>query len=832
MEIPKPDPAAGFTFGEGDAGSPWDPACSNYLFPNSFVSPDSSQHANAAANPSPDSAIGPLNCGSQAAGLTRARSTIDSICGPVFHADPRGPLPVAVIQTGGSVPSTSAALLAKLARFYEANASHGFSNNRLSNPSTPSLPPQLLQDPSVTSYLPGIVAARSSSPSPLYSSQSAPYPLPPRTVESLVDAGFLAGSGLPNGLSINHAIPFSGPLPAWGTSASPALGQNLNGNSFPTSRRDLDNTHFDQFKNPNSDAGSASFLNIPGSSQLSGDNYAFSPSSPLFGGAVISGHGRGGCRTSGDATATTPVIPGPSPERLKKHKERTASPSPLAIVQYKPSGDNKIASSRKRPCFEETVPQGISSGVLRQVSYKDEHGKIKATVTTYGKRVRKRSPFNEEKRQHAALARKEGVCSRCKRSKRECDLARKASLYESCTLCTTTKTYKGVARVPCFKVTLLHISFFRSRPAPNEPFFTKRSTVFDLRDLSKPDVDVRTLQLTQHVGSHHLTVHVAEFIPLPGDVVSYKWHDDAGGIHELQMPPFCLTNIEKIRSHFCEYIAAAKLSYLEALKSDDELAWMTVSASMEYAKSRPGSLTADALNLWAISRMIEIPWEIYRTDKLRISPVDDTSSPHHGKIPIPPIMDTQLDQILIQHILTPLRAKVVEKFEDLINPVKPEVWFDIYLSAFILLNHIERLAKHSVEHAKTHTMPRKYSNISFLEDVFHTAKSILARFHFVCNGSSLLSLDWTAPKTKAVARLIPEEIRFMQRTQDVARRRVNDVRRLRDTSLYETTLYWSGQMFLEDFDTSPVRVVDVVNGEEEKGAVVGPMEFGVKRKGL
>ena len=110
------------------------------------------------------------------------------------------------------------------------------------------------------------------------------------------------------------------------------------------------------------------------------------------------------------------------------------------------------------------------------------------------------------------------------------------------------------------------------------------------------------------------------------------------------------------------------------------------------------------LNLWAISRMIEIPWEMCGSDTLGVSRIDDADSPHHGKIPIPPNMDTQLDQIVIQHFLNPLRARLLQKLEQRITPPKPETWFEMYLSAFVLLNHIERLARHSVSHAKLHTM--------------------------------------------------------------------------------------------------------------------------------
>jgi hypothetical protein len=124
-------------------------------------------------------------------------------------------------------------------------------------------------------------------------------------------------------------------------------------------------------------------------------------------------------------------------------------------------------------------------------------------------------------------------------------------------------------------------------PAANEPFFTARRTVYDLGDLSKPDVPVRTLKLTQSIGPHQLTVYASEFIPAPIDVVSYKWRDRSGAHRELKMPPFCLTNIDKIQTHFRQYIDLTEWSYLTSLKSEDDLAWMTISTAMKYAKTRP-----------------------------------------------------------------------------------------------------------------------------------------------------------------------------------------------------------------------------------------------------
>jgi hypothetical protein len=111
--------------------------------------------------------------------------------------------------------------------------------------------------------------------------------------------------------------------------------------------------------------------------------------------------------------------------------------------------------------------------------------------------------------------------------------------------------------------------------------------VYDLADLSKPDVPARMLKLTQHIGHHQLTVYASEFIPSPADVVSYKWHDHSGQSQELKMPHFCLTNMEKIHRHFRQYIDSAKWSYLTSLEAEDELVWMTISTAMAYAKRNP-----------------------------------------------------------------------------------------------------------------------------------------------------------------------------------------------------------------------------------------------------
>ncbi|KAK4033830.1 hypothetical protein C8A01DRAFT_19292 [Parachaetomium inaequale] len=724
MEHPSPESGSAFRFGEGEiiADSLWDPADSTFIESLFAPAPEPVHRVDGVGNPSADLAVSPPTCRSQAArAVPRVRPGIDLISSPFPDAEPRwsGLAPVAAQQPAPVPPST----LSNIARqFYAANVSSRSRRTSLS-----------MQLPSAADgfYPAGHVAAALNPPFPV--NANAAYP----PLDGPVNLGSLPTLGLPHPQPSFDPVSLlsTGFFAQWTPSAGSGVNQTPGGHlSFPLSPLDVGTT-FDSFN-----GSSGPRLNDSNASSWTRNYYPLSPTSHISDDPVDHDYRRRASTAARNATVPKAItVPNPPPTKARRSTCPPKSPpTDLAFVQYKPPNTTEAKSSKKRPALEEIAPQGMASRTLRQVLVHDDDGKVKGTMMTFGNRVKRRAVFSEEKRLQTAEARKKG-----------CDLAQKQSLYVSCTLCTEHKIYKNAPRHPCFKTTLADILFFRSGPAANEPFFTKRTMVYDLADLSKPDVPARMLKLTQHIGHHQLTVYASEFMPSPADVVSYKWHDRSGQSHELKMPHFCLTNMEKIHRHFRQYIDSAKWSYLTSLETEDEL----------------DSLVADSLDLWAISRMIEIPWQMCGPDTLGVDLVTDPTSPQRGRVPIPPMMDTQLDQIVIQFILTPLRERVVEKFEQLITPAKRDAWWEVYLSAFILLNHIERLARHSVSHARTHTMPGKYSNIPFLEAVFHTAKSILARFHFVCNGSVPLKLDWTSPRVAAMATLEPGQVAFMQRTQ-------------------------------------------------------------------
>jgi len=270
-------------------------------------------------------------------------------------------------------------------------------------------------------------------------------------------------------------------------------------------------------------------------------------------------------------------------------------------------------------------------------------------------------------------------------------------------------------------------------PAEHELFLPQRPGLKDLKEISKMESPITSINLTQHAGGHTLRVYASEFDPLPGDVISYKWRDKQGVDKAMEMPYLCLAAIEKVRNHLGRYFESTRNHFLESLFAQDPLIAMTAAAAMEYTGKKSvsflvyrflvsslvqkrfsqltnrmqGSLVKCCLDMCAMARMTEISWEATSDEyTLGITPIiDDQINPGREKIPIPPIMQAQLYQMAIKTLLAPARAEISRRLEDMISPPTPENWFDTYLSAFILLNHIEHLARRSVSNARLAFLP-------------------------------------------------------------------------------------------------------------------------------
>ena len=495
MEYPSAESAAAFLYrAEGDpvAESSWDPAFGAFSLESVFTpqQPDHNLNHNAPANPSTRHIIpSPPTCGSQAArAASRVGPGIDPISNPLPDADLRWPSPLAA-QTAAAVPPSD---LRRIARLFEANAA--------------SRPPARVPRTSLSSQRPpGVDAAHCAglgdsvnwASFPVDSAPNAPRPAQ-RPLGSTGDLGSLPSLNGPD--TVFGSIPSSsGADPQWIAAGTTVLNTNPSaGAIFPPPLRDFDTT-FDSFKSQSIDCGSGSFSINYTAPSWPAPYGLLSPPTPHE--CRPAGSNDQGRRVSRATSVTNHAVPYHSPPKPRPSvREPKTSSTPLAIVQYNPGDGSDARTSKKRPAFEDITPQAMASKTLREVLVHDDQGEVKGTMMTFGNRVKTRAVFSEEKRQRTAQARREGVCSRCKRSKRQVRFSRPARNHpcadlSSATSLSSTVSTSAVPFVLVPRFTRMPPDTPVSRPPSRISFFSGRVSDFMLRQRGYPVVPFPLFQV-------------------------------------------------------------------------------------------------------------------------------------------------------------------------------------------------------------------------------------------------------------------------------------------------------------------------------------------------
>lgn len=101
--------------------------------------------------------------------------------------------------------------------------------------------------------------------------------------------------------------------------------------------------------------------------------------------------------------------------------------------------------------------------------------------------------------------------------------------------------------------------------------------------------EVEKLHLCQ-IPEGELVVYVCKFVPQPGDKVNDKQLDGNGEEHVLEMPPYCLANIDQVKTNVKAYIETTRDKYLRTLENASDITWLAVQTALEYATRHPVGL--------------------------------------------------------------------------------------------------------------------------------------------------------------------------------------------------------------------------------------------------
>ncbi|RYP44897.1 hypothetical protein DL768_008692 [Monosporascus sp. mg162] len=264
----------------------------------------------------------------------------------------------------------------------------------------------------------------------------------------------------------------------------------------------------------------------------------------------------------------------------------------------------------------------------------------------------------------------------------------------------------------------------------------------------------RKVQLTHDVCKTAFEVTISRYQPGPDDTTGYSWTDITGCKRKYELPPYYISDLAEAGRNLRQYIWKTRAEFTRALLvNSNPIILKTFKEAERYHGGSKSELVAGALMLWSATRMIERFWLITGDDMLGLPPMKQSIgpcrlNPYIGAVPVTPIMDTQLDEIAIKHVLIPLKSKLLRLLKEKVLEKKKENWYEIFIASFIILHNSEVILGHVMDYSRRFGIsfaPRSNDETSLSHAYYHACKTVLAYFHFASGGAAPLLLDWHNP---------------------------------------------------------------------------------------
>ena len=166
-----------------------------------------------------------------------------------------------------------------------------------------------------------------------------------------------------------------------------------------------------------------------------------------------------------------------------------------------------------------------------------------------------------------------------------------------------------------------------------------------------------------------------------------------------------------------------------------------------------------ALHLSILSRLASKSFNIYGPETLGIRQEMDPECPYYGRRPMPPLLDAQLDHMLMDK-MEQLKRSVLSELRRMIAGHGRKRWFKIYLIMSVLLFNLECVYQNQCrqihryqEHVSctladsdvpTHQcLKQSHKQATMLESWEEAAKNLTLHFQAVCRGNIPLNKEWT-----------------------------------------------------------------------------------------
>lgn len=327
----------------------------------------------------------------------------------------------------------------------------------------------------------------------------------------------------------------------------------------------------------------------------------------------------------------------------------------------------------------------------------------------------------------------------------------------------------------------------------------KKVTNMSVKKSRRTNHGYTELRLSQGHSKGTLNLRVQEFDPVDSDKKDYTWYDN-GIAYVYRCPHFAIADRDHAADQVRQFIDSNSDEYVDRLlpaSSEPSALFVRIAFQTALRRAQSSSLLTLAIKFWVAGRLIEEPWSIQGQETLGMRVDPCSASPFSHRIPVPPIMDFQIDNIVIYDYLIDMLDRIRKAMKQRIMPMKKEDWFDIHLATFILLHHADLTMKHDVDFALIHNLDKRFSNRPLIQMITFGANSLLS-FHQHEKGHFPLS----APKWTDV-----ESSYAFDETQKSylleARRLIQQIQLPR---IPGDDLFWTSQVYDHDWQPAAVEV--------------------------
>ena len=206
-----------------------------------------------------------------------------------------------------------------------------------------------------------------------------------------------------------------------------------------------------------------------------------------------------------------------------------------------------------------------------------------------------------------------------------------------------------------------------------------------------------------------MEIQCCHFRPEPTDVTQRKWGTEVSQV--VAIPTYCAYDRQDVRKQLPSIIDAYSrnlfLKLEQSLTSESLEPAMLQTLRVARKRAERGGRTQEnqilegALNIWYGVHFMAQPRTLNGDKTLGLEVINDPKAHDNGYIPIPPMLDYQLDTSAMEWMESLMKPMLKSLWKILLARSKKE-WFNVFLAFFILLDSLEIVYGAQTKYIKEH----------------------------------------------------------------------------------------------------------------------------------